>query len=62
MATTTVLFKTDKKLKAQVQKLAKEMGVPFSAILNQCMRNIIAEGEILFAAEKKARGSSRKKQ
>lgn len=45
---TTVMFKTDKKLKEAAQKLAKRWGIPFSAVLNQLLRDIVARGEIQF--------------
>ena len=45
---TTVMFKTDKKLKEAAQKLAKKWGIPFSAVLNQLLRDIVAQGEIQF--------------
>lgn len=51
MATTTVLFKTDKKLKAQVQQAAKSMGVPLSALLNNAMREIVEKQEVTFSAK-----------
>ena len=51
MNTTTVLFKTDKKLKARVQQAAKRMGVPFSALLNNAMREIVAKQEATFSAK-----------
>jgi len=42
------MFKTDKKLKEAAQKLAKKWGIPFSAVLNQLLRDIVAQGEIQF--------------
>ena len=51
MSTTTVLFKTDKKLKTQVQDVAKRMGVPFSALLNNAMREIVEKQEATFSAK-----------
>ncbi len=51
MSTTTVLFKTDKKLKAQAQQVAKRMGVPFSALLNNAMREIVEKQEATFSAK-----------
>lgn len=48
---TTVMFKTDKKLKEAAQATAKKMGVPFSAVLNQSLRDIVARKEILFIAK-----------
>ena len=49
--TTTILFKTDKKLKEAVQKTAKRMGIPFSALLNNAMREIVAKQEVTFSAK-----------
>lgn len=51
MSTTTVLFKTDKKLKAAAQLVAKRMGVPFSALLNNAMREIVEKQEATFSAK-----------
>lgn len=51
MSTTTVLFKTDKKLKTQVQQAAKRMGVPFSALLNNAMREIVEKQGATFSAK-----------
>lgn len=46
--TTTVLFKTDKKLKAQAQATAKKMGIPFSAAMNRLMQEFVERQEIKF--------------
>ncbi len=51
MATTTVLFKTDKKLKTAAQQVAKRMGVSFSALLNNAMREIVEKQEATFSAK-----------
>lgn len=48
---TTVMFKTDKKLKETVQKTAKSMGIPFSAIMNEYMRDFAEKKKITFSAE-----------
>ena len=53
---TTVMFKTDKKRKEAVQRLAKKWGIPFSAIMNQLMRDFIDRGELDFG--KKSDGLS----
>ncbi|MEK7601692.1 MAG: hypothetical protein AAB480_04135 [Patescibacteria group bacterium] len=45
---TTIMFKTDKKRKEAVQKLAKKWGIPFSAIMNQLMRDFIERGGLDF--------------
>ena len=48
---TTVLFKTDKKLKEAAQKTAKTMGIPFSAVLNRLMSEFVEKQEISFSTE-----------
>ena len=48
---TTVIFKADKKLKEAAQKAAKEMGIPFSAVMNQRMREFVEQQEITFSAK-----------
>lgn len=48
MSTTTVLFKTDKKLKAQAQATAKKMGIPFSAAMNRLMQEFVERQTITF--------------
>lgn len=45
---TTVMFKTDKKLKEAAQKTAKRLGIPFSAVLNESMREFVQKKEITF--------------
>lgn len=48
---TTVMFKTDKKLKEAAQKTAKKMGISFSAIMNEYMREFVERKSITFSAE-----------
>lgn len=48
---TTVIFKTDKKLKEAAQKTAQKMGIPFSAILNEYMRDFVEKKQITFSTE-----------
>ncbi|MDP2655503.1 MAG: hypothetical protein Q8P17_03140 [bacterium] len=48
---TTILFKTDKKLKEAAQKTAKTMGIPFSAVLNRLMSDFVKKQEISFSTE-----------
>jgi len=45
---TTVIFKADKKRKEAAQRAAKEMGIPFSAVLNACMEDFIESKEVTF--------------
>ncbi|OGG73125.1 hypothetical protein A3A38_03285 [Candidatus Kaiserbacteria bacterium RIFCSPLOWO2_01_FULL_53_17] len=51
MNTTTVLFKTDKKLKVQAQATAKKMGIPFSAALNRMMQEFVERQELTFSTK-----------
>ena len=48
---TTVMFKTDKKLKEAAQRTAKKMGIPFSAVMNRLMEGFVDEKHITFSAE-----------
>ena len=45
------MFKTDKKLKDAAQKTAKTMGIPFSAVMNEYMRDFVDKKRITFSAE-----------
>ncbi len=46
---TTIMFKTDKKLKEAAQKTARSMGIPLSAVLNQGLRDLVANRIALFS-------------
>ncbi len=48
---TTVIFKADKKRKEAAQKIAKNMGIPFSAVMNRLMDGFIAQKQITFSEE-----------
>jgi len=48
---TTVMFKTDKKRKETAQKIAKGMGIPFSAVMNRLMDEFIEEKQITFSEQ-----------
>ncbi|MFT5036895.1 MAG: DNA-damage-inducible protein J [Candidatus Azotimanducaceae bacterium] len=47
--TATLNFKTDKKLKAEAQTLAKSFGVPLSAVLNDSLRRFVEAREVSFS-------------
>lgn len=47
---TTILIKTDKKVKVAAQKAAKEVGVPLATILNAYLRQFARERRIEFEA------------
>jgi len=48
--TTTLLFKVDKKLKEAAQEVAREMGLPLSAYLNEQLRRFVIERKAEFRA------------
>ena len=48
---TTILFKTDKKLKLAAMRTAKKMGIPFSAVLNEMMQRFVDQQEITFTTK-----------
>ncbi len=48
---TTIMFKTDKKRKETAQKIAKNMGIPFSAVMNRLMDEFIEEKQITFSKQ-----------
>ena len=48
---TTIMFKTDKKLKEASQRMAKKMGIPCSAVMNQVLKEIVNRKEITFSAQ-----------
>jgi len=45
------MFKTDKKLKEAAQKTARNMGIPFSAVMNQYMRDFVEKKNVTFSTE-----------
>jgi antitoxin component of RelBE/YafQ-DinJ toxin-antitoxin module len=47
---TTLIFKTDKRLKEEAQKVAKEMGLPLSAYLNEQLRGAVSTRQANFRA------------
>jgi addiction module RelB/DinJ family antitoxin len=51
MNTHTILnIKTDKKLKAEAQKVAAEIGVPLSTVMNAFLKQFVREKEITLSA------------
>ena len=51
MNTLTILnVKTDKKLKADAQKVAAELGVPLSTVVNAFLKQFVRDKEITFSA------------
>lgn len=53
MNTHTILnIKTDKRLKAEAQKVAEEIGVPLSTVMNAFLKQFVRDKEITFSANK----------
>ena len=51
MKTHTILnVKTDKKLKAEAKKVAAELGVPLSTVINAFLKQFVREKEITLSA------------
>ncbi len=51
MNTHTILnVKTDKKLKAEAKKVAEELGVPLSTVINAFLKKFVREKEITLSA------------
>ena len=50
MAMKVLNIKMDAKLKAEVQKVAKEMGLPVSVLMNNAAKRIVEERSVVFRA------------
>lgn len=46
---TAVIIKLDKKVRDEARKLARDLGVPFSTLINANLKNIIREGAIVLS-------------
>jgi len=57
---TTILIKTDKRIKKSAQKAAGEIGVPLATILNAYLRQFAREGRISFEAPLTPNAKTRK--
>lgn len=49
MDTTLINIKTNKKLKEEAQKAAKELGLPLGTIINAYLRELVREKRVLFS-------------
>ena len=47
---TVLNVKTDRKLKMEAQKVAKEAGVPLSLVVNNALKNFISQREVVVRA------------
>ena len=60
MNTTVINIKTDKNLKKDAQKLAKNFGLPLSAIVNTYLREFVREKRIVFSKPPMPNAKTRK--
>lgn len=60
MNTTVINIKTDKILKKDAQKLAKNFGLPLSAIVNTYLREFVREKRIVFSEPPTPNAKTRK--
>lgn len=51
MKTSVINFKTDSKTKKEAQKIAKEMGLPLSAIMNAQLRELVRTKTVTISTE-----------
>ncbi len=50
MAKKTIIVKTDEKVKETAQKVAEELGLSLSDVVNAALRNLIRTREVYFSA------------
>lgn len=50
--TSTVIFKTDSKLKTQAQKTAEELGLTLTSVMNNYLGNFVRNKHAYFSAQK----------
>ncbi|MBI1754910.1 type II toxin-antitoxin system RelB/DinJ family antitoxin [Candidatus Azambacteria bacterium] len=60
MNTTVINIKTDKALKQDAQKLAKNFGVPLSAVINIYLREFVREKRVVFSEPPMPNAKTRK--
>lgn len=48
---TTILLKTDKELKNEASRVAKELGVPLTTVMNAYLRQFVRDREIRISME-----------
>ena len=60
MKTTVINIKTDKVLKNDAQKIAKNFGLPLSAIVNAYLREFVREKRIVFSEPPMPNAKTRK--
>lgn len=60
MNTTVINIKTDKNLKKDAQRLAKNFGLPLSAVVNTYLREFVREKRIIFSEPQTPNAKTRK--
>ncbi len=53
MSTVVINIKTDKNIKAEVQKVANELGISLSALINGYLKQVIRSQKVIFTIDEK---------
>jgi len=57
---TTILIKTDKKVKEAVQEFAQDIGIPLSTLINAYLRQLTIEKRVTFISPKIPNATTRR--
>ena len=57
---TTILIKTDKKVKEAARKVAHDIGIPLSTLINAYLRQVATERRVTFVSPKKLHAATRR--
>ena len=53
MNTAIINIKTDKNLKTEIQKLANELGISVSALINSYLKQVVRSQKVIFTTDEK---------
>ena len=53
MSTVVINIKTDKNIKTEVQKVANELGISLSALINGYLRQVVRSQKVIFTIDEK---------
>ena len=53
MSTVVINIKTDKNIKTEVQKVANELGISVSALINGYLRQVVRSQKVIFTIDEK---------
>lgn len=61
MAKTTINIKADKEVKVQAQKIAHDLGMPLSTVINAYLKQFIRSREVHFVVQDKLQPSAKRR-